>query len=213
MTKPVPQDMQDVIEEVSTTTSGRGDLANQYKVLDTIIEDAIKDTLPKDDCGAVHTIDHSHHEIHEGDYFFADDISTSIAQNGVYEWLLVTPNEDNYLHSLPQVIATGEFELQSFEGVTVTTNGTEIPLLNRSRPSTKTTNFKFYKNPTGANITGSTTVRSIRSGAGKSVGESRSESELILKKNTKYLIRVTARVAGVFASIHINGYTCGIGST
>lgn len=42
MTKQVPQDMQDVINEVSTTTSGRGDLANQYKVLDTIIEDSLK---------------------------------------------------------------------------------------------------------------------------------------------------------------------------
>jgi len=42
MTKPVPQDMQDVIEEVSFTTSGRDDLANQYKVLDTIIEDSLK---------------------------------------------------------------------------------------------------------------------------------------------------------------------------
>lgn len=34
--------MQDVINEVSTTTSGRGDLGNQYKVLDTIIEDSLK---------------------------------------------------------------------------------------------------------------------------------------------------------------------------
>lgn len=42
MTKPVPQDMQDVINEVSSTASGRGDLTNQYKVLDTIIEDSLK---------------------------------------------------------------------------------------------------------------------------------------------------------------------------
>jgi len=49
MTKPVPQDMQDVIEEVSTTTSGRGDLANQYKVLDTIIEDSLKGVAYNDE--------------------------------------------------------------------------------------------------------------------------------------------------------------------
>ena len=43
MNKDIPQDMQDVINEVSTTESGRGDLANQYKISDTILDDALAD--------------------------------------------------------------------------------------------------------------------------------------------------------------------------
>lgn len=172
---------------------------------------AIKNTLSFDECGASHTIDHAHHEIHEGDYWFADDISTSLNSGGVYEWLLVTPNEDNFLHSLPQLVGTGEFETQSYEGVTTTTNGTEIALINRNRQIGGTTTFKFYKAPTGADITGAILVRSVRVGSGKAIGDARSESELILKKNTKYLIRVTSRASAVFVSAHMNGYICGVG--
>ena len=212
MTKPVPQEMQDVINEVSTTESGRGDLANQYKMLDTIIEDSLKDGIPKDICGAVHAIDHAHHEIHEGDYWFADDISTSLSSGNTYEWLLVTPDEDKYLHSLPQLIGTGEFEVQVYEGATTTTNGTEIPLLNRNRALGGTTTFKLFKTPTGSSTTGAVVVRNIRVGVGSSIGEVRSESELVLKINTKYLIRTTARASSVFISLHINGYICNIGA-
>lgn len=43
MAKEIPQDMQDVINEVSTTESGRGDLGNQYKINDTLLDDALAD--------------------------------------------------------------------------------------------------------------------------------------------------------------------------
>jgi len=204
--------MQDVIEEVSTTTSGRGDLANQYKVLDTIIEDSLKDMLPKDNCGAIHTIDQAHHEIHEGDYWFADDISESLGSAAIKYWLLVTPNDTTRLHSLPVIVGTGEIEIQVYEGATVATNGTELPLLNRDRNSTATTAYKFYKDPTTPVITGCPIVRNIRVGSGKNaIGDSRSDAELILKSNSKYLIKVTSRATGTFVSMHINGYSCLMG--
>ena len=41
--------------------------------------------------------------------------------------------------------------------------------------------------------------------------EIRSENELILKKNTNYLVKLTSRVASNYITTHINGYICGIG--
>ena len=176
-----------------------------------MVQQAIKSALQQDECGALNTIDHPHHEIHEGCYWFADDQSASLASGAVKYWLFVTPNEDNFFHSFPQLYGTGEFEIQSYENPTVATNGTEIPLLNRNRPLGGTTTHKFYKDPTGVNLTGAVKVRDIRVGAGKAIGESRSENELILKKNTKYLIVCTSRVANCIISVHMNGYICGIG--
>jgi hypothetical protein len=206
--------MQDVINEVSTTDSGRGDLANQYKVLDTIIEDSLKDGLPYDGCGALHVIDHAHHEIHEGDYIFGDDISGSLASGDIKYWLFITPDEATYYHSFPHIIGTGEFEVQSYEGVTVATNGTEIPMYNRNRNIAIASTYKFYKDPTTPNVTNCPIVRNIRIGSGKSaIGESRAENELILKPNTKYLIKATSRAVGTFITCHLNGYVCGIGAS
>jgi hypothetical protein len=240
MTKSVPQDMQDVINEVSSTDSGRGELANQYKVLDTIIEDSLKDvtvkvnvtnttlpiTIPEpfdvnlvsgiqlDLCGAAVTIDHPHHEIHEGTYIFADDISGNLGSNDIKYWLLVTPNETNYLHSFPKFVCTGEFELQVYEGATVATNGTEVPMYNRNRATTTPITFKFYKDPTTPVVTNCPIVRNVRTGSGSdAVGEVRSENELILLPNTKYLIKATSRATGNYISCHMNGYICGVGAS
>ena len=172
---------------------------------------AIKNTLSIDTCGALHTIDQAHHEIHEGDYWFADDVSATLTANAIKYWLLVTPNEATALHSLPVVIGTGEIILEVYEGVTVATNGTELQLLNRDRNSTATTTYKFYKDPTNPVTTGCPLVRYVRVGSGKNAaGDARSDSELILKANTKYLIKATAITNGTFISCHVNGYVCGL---
>jgi len=172
---------------------------------------AIKNTLSIDLCGSQTVIDHAHHEIHEGDYWFADDISDLLGSGDIRYYLFKTPNEDKFFHSFPQFYATGEFEIQVYEGATVATNGTELPLLNRNRLITSTTTFKFYKNPTSPVVTSATVVRNGRFGAGKAIGESRSENELILKKNTNYLIKLTSRVTSNYITTHMNGYICSIG--
>lgn len=159
--------------------------------------------------GSLISMDIAHAEIHAGDYWYADDISASLSTNDVKYWLFVTPDEARYFHSFPQLTGTGEFEFQVYEAGTATGNGTEIALLNRDRNSTNTTTFKFYKDPTGTGVSGATVVRTLRTGAGKSVGESRSENELILKSNTKYLVKATARANGIYITLHVNGYITG----
>lgn len=191
------------------------DFLDTKKAVESALNDStslgIEINSPLDECGGVHVIDHAHHEIHEGCYWFADDQSASLSANAVKYWMVVTPDENNFLHSLPQIVGTGEFEVQVWEGATTTGNGTEIPLLNRNRALGGTTTFKFYKDPTGFSSTNAIKVRDIRVGSGKAIGETRAESELVLKKNTKYVIVTTARVNSCVISLHINGYICGVG--
>ena len=176
-----------------------------------LVAKGVDNVLSIDSYGALHTIDQAHHEIHEGDYWFADDVSATLTANAIKYWLLVTPNEATALHSLPVIISTGEIILEVYEGVTVATNGTELPLLNRDRNSTATTTYKFYKDPTTPVTTGCPLVRYVRVGSGKNAaGDSRSDAELILKSNTKYLIKATAITNGTFISCHVNGYVCGL---
>lgn len=173
------------------------------------IANTIEASFSKDNSGALHTIDNAHHEIHEGDYWFGDDISASLSSSAIKYWLFVTPDEATCFHSFPSISGTGEFELIAYEGVTVASNGTEIPMLNRNRVSNSasTTTYKFYKDATSPTITNCPIVRYVRVGSGKNaVGDSRTESELILKPNTKYLIKVTASTNGTYISCHMNGY-------
>lgn len=83
MTKPVPQDMQDVIEEVSTTTSGRGDLANQYKVLDTIIEDSLKGVAYNEEYKAYDVLPQDPEYIGFNLYLCSQLAQTTLASNAV----------------------------------------------------------------------------------------------------------------------------------
>lgn len=175
------------------------------------VQQGVKNSLSIDECGSLSIIDHPHHEIHESCYWFCDDQSEALNSGSVKYYLLITPNENNFMHSFPNFYGTGEFEVQTYEGVTVATNGTELPLLNRNRTSGASTTFKFYKDPTSMDTTGSVKLRDIRVGSGKAVGDSRSENELILKKNTLYGIKITSRASSVIISTHINGYICGIG--
>ena len=89
MTKPVPQDMQDVIEEVSTTTSGRGDLANQYKVLDTIIEDSLKGVAYNSDYKAFDVLPQDPEYIGFNLYLCSQLAETTLASDAVINTITV----------------------------------------------------------------------------------------------------------------------------
>jgi hypothetical protein len=198
-----------MMEGDTETALGASDKINALLVYEAIKANLYPQT---DTCGGIVVIDSAHEEIHEGNYWFVDDVSASLASGDIKYYYFVTPSDTTYFHSYPQFLGTGEFEIQSYEGATVATNGTEIALLNRNRVIGGTTNFKFYKDPTTPNTTGAILVRNVRVGAGqKAIGESRSENELILKPNTGYLIKITSRSAGNFVSTHMNGYTCSIG--
>lgn len=136
------------------------------------------------------SLDYAHYEIHEGNHYFVKK-TASLAKAGTKDILIVTPDQDIYAHLIAGVEATSSSFLASFfEDVTATANGTLGGSRNRNRNAAENNTTIVYEDPT-ITATGNL-LWSLSLGAGRNVGgASRDNEEVILKKNTKYLLRIT----------------------
>lgn len=143
---------------------------------------------------ALTNIDFAHHEIHEGDAFTAS-YKAAVAQSANLDLLIVTPNTDKYVHLTYEFDCEKETELFIYEGVTATAAANPVVAYNRNRNSAKTATLVITHTPTGI-TEGTTIIRSMHIGSGKAVGGGdRTTHEFILKKNTKYLFRLTNMIS------------------
>jgi hypothetical protein len=137
------------------------------------------------------TIDYAHHEIHSGSSFTASyQIEAANAAN--MDILMVTPDTTKEIHFIYEIDVEGEAQLYIYEAPTATAAANPIVAYNRNRIGTPDdATFVLTHTPTII-TTGSTIIRSHHMGAGKSLGGgSRSLHEFVLKRNTKYLFRIT----------------------
>lgn len=138
---------------------------------------------------ALNTITYEHHEIHSGSSYTADR-NVELANGATTDILLVTPDTTKYAHFLYEFEVQAETSFTIYEAVTATA-GTAIVVTNRNRNVTNPATMTLSHTPTGI-TTGSTILRQHHLGAGKSLGGGvRGNHEFILKRNTKYLIRIT----------------------
>lgn len=138
--------------------------------------------------GAMACVDYEHLEVHAGGHFFIKDW-TDIAGGAAVDFLVVTPNTTKWAHMLFEFAFEAEANIAIYEGAEASANGTPIPVNNRNRNSANTAGLTVFAGPTvtatGARLAG------YKAGSGKSVGgDARASAELVLKQNTKYLIRV-----------------------
>jgi hypothetical protein len=130
------------------------------------------------------TIEREHHEIHEGDHFVATDIASAIATR---DYLVVTPAKT--MHLLIDMGTDGKVQLTVYRNAIATTSATKVPAVNSNHNSAVTSAVDISVTPTGI-TTGSDVVWQDFAGSGqKSGGMSRSQAEMNLKPNTKYLFR------------------------
>lgn len=147
-------------------------------------------------------LDHGHHEIHEGDAFFAID-SYEIPNASDRDYIIVTPNTTRWAHWITGVDGNAEFSLDFYEGVSTDADGTSITSYNNDRNSGTTATALLYHTPT--NPTGGTLITSMTFGSGRSVGgQARQDQELILKQNTKYRLLITNTALGTANQINTN---------
>jgi len=138
-------------------------------------------------------IDISHHEIHEGNSFYLTDVSV-LDTAGVQNYLLEIPDSDVRIHFGYETITNGIFTIELFEA-TDKFGSVEETFLNRDRNSLTTSLAKFYKGITGGTTDG---VRILHWAGGAVQGNSRTAVgsggglERILKKGTKYILRITS---------------------
>lgn len=151
--------------------------------------------------GSLTIIDDPHHEVHEGEMYDVCEL-ISLGLGATRNYLITTGIKS--VHFKYDVTADGKGNVTLYEDTTTSSAGTSMSELNRNRISTNTAITVVTHTPT---ITGDGTMlcQELFGSSNKSGGEARSENEWILKKNSKYMIRITATVALDF-SIKINWY-------
>jgi len=151
-------------------------------------------SLAKDRYGsAIGTLDYAHKEIHSGSSFTVS-YKADIAQSGVLDLLIVTPNTSKYAHMTYEIDCELETDMLLYEGVTATA-GSAVVAYNRDRNNLTAATVVVTSTPT-AITEGTTVIRSFHIGSGKTTGGGdRAAHEFILKKNTKYLFRLTNAIS------------------
>lgn len=137
-------------------------------------------------------IDSAHLKVHEGKSYFFSYLNAAVASAANVDILLNNP-ASNYPHITTLIGAGGNSSVAMFEGVTTSADGTALNVFNRSRSNTNTASLVVSHTPTITDL-GTEIFDSYVFGGEKSKATGGSDGfaeEIILKPNTKYLIRIT----------------------
>jgi hypothetical protein len=135
-------------------------------------------------------ITQEHHEIHEGDHYFYSDFTT-LASAAVLDIVLITPDTTKQMHYIARFSSTLEISAELFRGITESGDGTPITPENSFQDSSNVALMQISRDPTVTDT--GTRVRGHSGGTGGPFGvgsTANRANELILARNTKYLIRV-----------------------
>ncbi len=165
--------------------------------------------LPNEDekTKALNTVDYSHHEIHSGSSFTSCH-KADVANGANLDILVVTPNTTKWSHLTYELEVEAETDVNIYEAPTASNNGTPLAVFNRDRNSSKTAGTTVFHTPTIAGGSEGTLIRCWHLGSGKTFGGGdRGTHEIILKQNTKYLIRLTNATTGNnYMSVKVDWY-------
>lgn len=140
------------------------------------------------------TIDYAHHEIHSGSHFFYFDYDNDVDTGTPKYYRLTTPDTTKWIHLTITLYSEGSGTWQFFENPTVNAAGTAATVFNSNRNSaTAATLVVAYDATSTAD---GTLLKVWRTGSGTNApsrvgGESRAETEIILKQNEDYFIKFT----------------------
>jgi hypothetical protein len=165
--------------------------------------------------GAVNTIEHVHHEIHDGCNFDHTDV-VDLSVNNVRDVQIITNDTTKWAHLAFSFKTESETDWYFYEGVNIVTEGTRaLPFNNDRNVTSKSTpeslTLRYIDNTTTANANLDTSTAGARtlehgiSGAGKDAGELGHGHEIILRQNEDYCLRFIATAAG-YVTYHITWY-------
>lgn len=138
-------------------------------------------------------ISYAHHEIHEACHYFIRDF-VDLGNGVTRDMLLITPNTDKKAHLILEIDHELEGSVHFYEEPTTSANGTAITTINRYRDSSNASELKVFHTPTVGAV--GTLIEQDQKGSGKKFGSSgRDAEEIVLKRNTKYLLRMTNQTA------------------
>lgn len=152
---------------------------------------------------AVNTVDYAHHEIHSGSHYKAGRQDTTLATSDTIELLFTTSDTTKWAHWVLTSQSTGECVVELYEDTVTSADGTAITPTNRNRNSANTATVVVTHTPT-ITSDGTKLVEKWLGSTGfkeDTGGETRGNSELVLKQNTKYLLRLTAVGDGIKGAV------------
>lgn len=140
---------------------------------------------------ATTTIDHSHHEIHDGSHYYYADYALNQAVSTEIEFIFVTPDTSKWAHLLFSASSSDGITVELYEGSTGIVGGTSITPRNNNRNSTNTSVITLTKDPVSIAGDG-TRAAGFVAGGTRTAGNVERESEFLLKQNETYLVRITS---------------------
>jgi hypothetical protein len=129
---------------------------------------------------------------------FTAEINSSITGNGTVKYFeFITP--DDFLHHIigceAVSDATADLVIELIEAPTITDGTIQVAPINMDRRKSKQAKTIFYSNPTA--VSGGTVIKTSFLGGGKTMADSAyATTEILLKKATKYVIKVTSLGTG-----------------
>lgn len=140
---------------------------------------------------ALCSISTQHARIHAGKAFVALYELPAASVGDDIQLLFVTPKKNIDVHFMPIITALGETKIELFEKTTkVFADGNKLVAANRNRNSDNKSDLKACYEPTGSG--NGTKILAYTLGKHGSLLARNDEMELILKRDTKYLLRITS---------------------
>ena len=154
------------------------------------------------------TIDYAHHEVHAGSHYFYFD-SVELASAGVQNYLISVPDSTAWPHMTFSMDGSAITQFDLYEGTdkSGSTNVTS-KIFNSNRNSSNVAGVTIFKGLTGGTTDG-TLIKTYKDGSssgGARTSSSVRSGELILKQNTKYILRVTSSTAANLTNVKFEWY-------
>lgn len=172
-----------------------------------ISQDADGNSQIFDGTGALVTIDLAHHKVHAGYHFMFTD-HVELGSSASKSYLIVTPNEDKFAHIWFDLVGSTITTFEFFED-TDRESSALASFGNNNRNSPILPSTWIYEDPSGGTTDG---IRLHIHKGGSSTNQARSsistgnDEEIILKKNTKYLLKITSGAASNLVNVKLEWY-------
>jgi len=166
------------------------------------LSDGTNDAKIDESTATLVTMDHAHHEAHEGDHYYIEGHATLGNDPGVDDILrvkLVTPDTTKWAHFQWAISSSGILTATLHEGASGgMADGSDVTPLNNNRNSDNTSGLTITSNVTAADTAGALISNAKWGAAGfkSQIGGGTSrDDELMLKQNTTYLRTFTSSSA------------------
>jgi hypothetical protein len=156
--------------------------------------------------GASVDVDEIHYLTDSGLYFFFQDYATGIGNGSSRDILVITANNGKGIHCRFNFATLGG-TYNLYESPTTTANGTAISVLNRNRTSSNVASLAAYSVPTVTAVGTLLATCLLGSTSRSSTADYlNSNEQMILKPNTKYLIRFNSTSGSNISVAGLNFY-------